>query len=141
MKETIKVDNEIQTEKSSAAIIQPLYEVKGWMKFLGVIYMISGILACITIFGAITGWIPIWIGHLLMKTSKSLEDGYGNNNTGELKGAVGNIGLTIKLFGILTLIGLIINLLMICLMVLYVAFIIFVLGAGIAGAASGSGGQ
>jgi len=135
------MDNDLRLEGSTAAIIQPLYEAKGWIKFLGLVYFISGIIACLTIFGAVTGWIPVWIGHLLMKAEKFLTAGYENGNEAEIRTSMNHLALTAKVFGIATLIGLAINVVMVLLMVLYFVFIIFVVGVGVAGAAAGAGGQ
>ena len=70
----------MQLEGSTGAIIQPLYKEKGWIKLVGLVNFISGIIACCTIFGAVTGWIPVWIGYLLMQAEKSLTYGYENQN-------------------------------------------------------------
>lgn len=131
-----KMDNNIQLEGNTAAIVQPLYVEKGWIKLIGLVYFITGIISCATIIGAVTGWIPVWIGHLLMKAEKSLKAGYENGNEAEIKDAMESLGLSAKIFGIVTIISMIMNVLMIFLMILYFIFIIFVIGVGVAGAAS-----
>jgi len=130
------MDNNFQLEGNTAAIVQPLYEAKGWIRLIGLFHFITGIIACCFIFPAITAWIPIWIGHLLIRAEKSLKAGYENGNEAEIKDAMETLALSAKIFGIVTLISLIINVLAICLGILYFIFIICVIGVGVAGAAA-----
>jgi fatty acid desaturase len=46
-------------------IAQPIFEAKGWMKFLGVLMIICGVLTACTIIGIIFAWPPIWLGVVL----------------------------------------------------------------------------
>lgn len=50
-----------------------LYQAKGWMKLLGVVMMIQGVLSAITIFGIVICWLPIWLGVLLFKAAGAIE--------------------------------------------------------------------
>jgi hypothetical protein len=45
----------------------------GWMKFLGVISIIQGILAVLTIWGIIVAWLPIWLGIILFRAANEAE--------------------------------------------------------------------
>jgi len=47
----------------------PLYRAKGWMQFLGIVMIIQGVLAALTIIGIIFAWLPIWLGVLLFKAA------------------------------------------------------------------------
>jgi hypothetical protein len=35
----------------------------GWMKFLGVVSILEGALAVLTLWGILFAWLPIWPGH------------------------------------------------------------------------------
>jgi hypothetical protein len=105
-----------------------LYDVSGWLKFLGILNIVAGVIYCCTIFGAVFGWIPIWIGVLLNNAGNSLRAGYGGRNAGAVHFGIDRLALAIKIIGILTLIGLIINVLVI---VGYVVIIILVVVAGV----------
>ena len=39
----------------------PLYRVKGWLKFVGVMLIIDGVLLVFTFVGIVVCWIPIWL--------------------------------------------------------------------------------
>ena len=43
----------------------PIYQSKGWLKFLGVLSILQGIMAAITLVGLVIAWLPIWIGVVL----------------------------------------------------------------------------
>jgi hypothetical protein len=45
----------------------------GWMKFLGVLSIIQGIVLIFTIWGILICWLPIWIGVILFKASGDAE--------------------------------------------------------------------
>ena len=60
----------------------PLYNCRGWMKFLGVMSIISGVIQVITIIGILFAWLPIWTGILLFQAASAAEQAYetGNKN-------------------------------------------------------------
>jgi hypothetical protein len=45
----------------------------GWMKFLGVISILQGILMIFTIWGIIIAWLPIWLGVILFRAANEAE--------------------------------------------------------------------
>ena len=60
----------------------PIFQSKGWLKLLGVVMIIQGILTALTIFGIIICWLPIWLGVLLFQASNSIEGAqYAGNKT------------------------------------------------------------
>ena len=99
--------------------VASLCDVSGWLKFLGILNIIAGVLYCLTIVGAVVGWIPIWIGVSLNNAGTSLRAGYDGRNEMAMRMGMDKLALAIKIFGILTLIGLIINVLV---LVAYVLF-------------------
>ena len=50
----------------------PLFAAKVWMKFLGVLMIIYGVLIAFTIVGIIICWLPIWIGVLLFQSASAV---------------------------------------------------------------------
>lgn len=111
-------------------VIMPLYNAKGWMKLIGIVNIVFGVLYCITIVGAVVGWLPLWIGVLLTKASGHLETGVASSSSHEIGQATSKLGTLFTIFGVLTLIQLII----ICLY--FVAIIVMVIGAIVAGTAA-----
>ena len=95
-------------DSSEAAfrVTQPLHGVLMWIKLVAWISIVTGVLQCLTIIGAVVGWIPIWIGTLVLRSAKGLEEGFANRSTAALRDRTEAMAKAIKLYGILMLIGL-----------------------------------
>ncbi|MEO0026491.1 MAG: DUF5362 family protein [candidate division WOR-3 bacterium] len=39
--------------------------MKGWLKLLGIVQIVAGILQALTLFGIFWAWLPIWLGIIL----------------------------------------------------------------------------
>lgn len=46
---------------------------KGWLKFLGVLSIIGGVLSALTIVGILVAWLPIWMGVLLFQAGSQAD--------------------------------------------------------------------
>lgn len=110
--------------------MQPLHEKAGWLIMLGWVSIVSGVIICLTIIGLIIGWLPIWMGILLKGAGENLKAGFQTGNEGNLYQASQHLSTYFLIIGILTLIGLVINM-------LYIGFIVLAILAGIGGAAAG----
>ena len=42
---------------------------------MGITLIVIGVLYCLTIFGAVIGWLPIWIGILFLKSGDNIKNG------------------------------------------------------------------
>lgn len=51
----------------------PIYQSKSWMKLLGIVLIIQGVLAAFTLIGIIIAWLPIWLGVLIYKAANYIE--------------------------------------------------------------------
>ncbi len=49
-------------------------EARPWIKFLGVMSVISGVLLCVSCYGIIIGWLPIWLGVVLLQAGNSINN-------------------------------------------------------------------
>jgi hypothetical protein len=85
----------------------PLYEAKGWMKFLGVILIVYGAVMVLTIWGIIFCWLPIWMGILLLNAGKSVEAAHQSGNKGDFVIGMGKLKTFFTIYGILALIGIV----------------------------------
>jgi len=98
----------MEEEKSIIQTVSlPLYEGKGWLKFLGVLLIIYGIITIITIVGAVVGWIPLWLGIVLNKAAKSVDSAYVTGNAETLRETLAKLKTFFTVYGVLALIGLI----------------------------------
>jgi ABC-type transport system involved in cytochrome c biogenesis permease subunit len=88
-------------------ISAPLFAAKGWMKFLGVLMIIYGILIAITIVGLIICWLPIWIGVILFRAATAAETAQVSGSKMELREALSKLKTYFTIYGVLALIGVI----------------------------------
>ena len=51
----------------------PIYQSKGWLKLIGVLSIIYGILTAVTVIGIVVAWLPIWVGVLLIQAASAVE--------------------------------------------------------------------
>ena len=98
-------------------IIQPIYASKGWMKFLGVMSIVYGVLAALTIIGLIFAWVPIWIGVLLMQSAKKAEIAHQAGDEADAIESLSKLKTIFTIYGVMSIIGLVVT-------VLYLAIII-----------------
>lgn len=85
----------------------PIYQSKGWMKLLGVVFIINGILAVFTLVGILICWLPIWLGILLFKAASMVEVAQINGDKLQLLESLRKIKTYFIINGALMLIALI----------------------------------
>ena len=107
------------------ASVAPLCHAAGWLKFLGILNIIAGVIYCLTIIGLIIGWLPIWIGISLNKASDALKAGYAQQDGQQIAIGMDRLALVVKIFGVLAIIGLVIN-------VIYIGILVIALISGLA---------
>lgn len=83
----------------------PLFLAKGWLKLLGVLMIIGGIVQAITIVGIIICWLPIWVGVLLLKVASSTEVAQASGSKHELITAMWKLKTVFTIYGVLALIA------------------------------------
>ncbi|HVB84086.1 MAG TPA: DUF5362 family protein [Rhodanobacteraceae bacterium] len=97
---------------------QPLAAGKGWMKFLGVMYIISGVLPALTIVGLLWAWLPIWLGIVLMQSAGAIERAQFNGDQGAFALSLDKLRLYFVILGVTMIVSL----------VLMAVFILFFFG-------------
>jgi hypothetical protein len=95
----------------------PIYQAKGWLKFLGVLTIIGGIFQVLTIVGIISGALSIWMGSLLTQAGSSIEGAAQLGDKYSFITSMNGIKTYFTIQGVLTLISLIVAGLTICVMV------------------------
>lgn len=58
------------------ALSYPLFSNKGWLKFFGIMNILYGVFAAITVVGIIIAWLPIWLGVLVNTAANKIEKAY-----------------------------------------------------------------
>ncbi len=89
----------------------PLYSSKGWMKFLGIMLILTGVFYGISIVGLLVAWIPIWQGILLISAANRLDASYHAGDKYSFLEAQTKIGSFFTISGVLMLIGMILTIL------------------------------
>jgi hypothetical protein len=99
----------------------PLYESRNWIKLLGIVSIVQGALAALTLVGIIIAWLPIWMGVLLIQAANAADLAGKTGLSSELKKANSSLKTYFIINGVMVLIGLIIFLLSICVWIFLIA--------------------
>jgi hypothetical protein len=84
----------------------PIMQAKGWMKLVGVLSILYGVLMVFTIVGIIFAWLPIWMGVLLMQSASSIEKAHATGDEAQLVVSLSKIKTYFTITGVLALLGL-----------------------------------
>ncbi|MEJ2059894.1 MAG: DUF5362 family protein [Gammaproteobacteria bacterium] len=98
-----------ETDQTIAQIALPLFNAKGWMKFLAVLMIIYGVMMVFTIWGILLCWLPIWIGVSLYQAATAVERAYISQQTDELVRAMMRLKTFFTVQGVLMLITLVLS--------------------------------
>jgi hypothetical protein len=93
----------------------PLLEGKGWIKFLGIISIVQGVITIFSIVGILIAWLPIWIGVLLYQSASILERAYQTGDKYTFCRSMSKLRTYFVIQGVMTLIGIIIIILVLSL--------------------------
>jgi hypothetical protein len=77
----------------------------GWVKFFAILSIIGGALNCITIIYAVFGWMPIWLGVILLKAANLVEEAEASGSEAALTEALERLGRYFKLSGIFAIVA------------------------------------
>ena len=93
-------------------ISSPIFNSRGWIKFLGIVMLVYGIFMALTIVGIIIAWLPIWIGILLIQAGSRIEQAKAIGNKIALVRSLESLGTYFTVYGVMALIGIIISVVM-----------------------------
>lgn len=85
----------------------PIHQAKGWLKLLGIVSIIYGILLIIPIVTIIICWLPIWLGVILFRAGNQIDYAYSSGDKHSLINSLNNIKTYFIINGVLLLLGLI----------------------------------
>ena len=74
-------------------VYEELSRASGWMKAMGILSIVGGILSAITIVGIIYAWLPIWMGVIVYQAGKSAQMASTNKDETKLIEVVSKIRL------------------------------------------------
>lgn len=102
------MDTEPGRNPSVRELSLPLNNVKGWLKFLGVLSIIYGIIIALTMVGILIAWLPIWLGVLLYQAGRAAERAYEAGDPVAMTRALNKLRVYFIVLGVIALIGLLI---------------------------------
>jgi hypothetical protein len=94
----------------------PIYQARGWLKFLGVQTIIGGVAQALSIVGIIYAWLPIWMGILMFQAGSSIDSAGQFGDKFAFLRSLGSLKTYFVIQGILTLIGIIVGLAVLCIL-------------------------
>ncbi len=106
--ENLSTQEELQ-EKIIKQVSAPLYSARGWMKFVGIMLILTGVFYAISIVGLLFAWVPIWLGILITSASNRMDAAYNSGDKYSFIEAQTKIGTYFTVFGVLMLIGLVLT--------------------------------
>jgi hypothetical protein len=102
-------------------VVRPLLAVGGWMRFLGWLAIAAGGLQCLSCVGLLFGWIPIWIGVLLLRSVDKLERGARAQDVREMRAGVAALARAMQVKAALALVAIVLTLLFMAALVVLLA--------------------
>ena len=94
----------------------PIYQARGWLKFLGVLSIIAGVGQALSIVGILIAWLPIWMGVLMFQAGSSIESAGQFGDRFAFLRSMSSLKTYFVLQGVLTLVGIVIAVSMLCIM-------------------------
>jgi hypothetical protein len=83
-----------------------LYDARGWLKFLAVVSIIGGVVSILSIIGILFAWLPIWMGIVLWKATRGIEQAGRDGDTEALAAGLSKLATYFKISAITTLVPL-----------------------------------
>ncbi|WP_115716993.1 DUF5362 domain-containing protein [Gallaecimonas mangrovi] len=97
----------MQTEQESLIqqLTTPLFQAKGWMKLMGVLFIIGGVIQALSIIGILWAWLPIWLGISLFQCARAIENAQLSGSTEALAEANRKLKTYFTIMGVSALVG------------------------------------
>jgi hypothetical protein len=80
--------------------------MKGWLKLLGIVQIVAGILQAVTILGIIWAWLPIWLGIILNSAGNKAQEYVEKGDQQALNDFTGKLKLYFIINGVMMIITL-----------------------------------
>ncbi|MEO0069624.1 MAG: DUF5362 family protein [candidate division WOR-3 bacterium] len=100
------MESSVTTAVSDSPVRENIRGMKGWLKFLGIVQIVIGILQALTIFGIFWAWLPIWLGVILNSASTKAEDYVEKGDQEGLAAFISKLKLFFIINGIMMIISL-----------------------------------
>ena len=102
-----------QPKPREAIILSQIQQVSngmtGWLKFLGIVNIVSGALSVLSLWGILIAWLPSWLGVLLLQAANRITNARFANNQGELVQMMDKLRLYFVIQGILIIVSVVLG--------------------------------
>jgi hypothetical protein len=102
-----------QPKPREAIILSQIQQVSngmtGWLKFLGIVNIVSGALSVLSLWGILIAWLPIWLGILLLQAANRISNARFANNQGELVQMMDKLRLYFVIQGVLIIVSVVLG--------------------------------
>jgi hypothetical protein len=97
-----QLENEmLPSDSSYNDLLNISLSMNGWLKFLGIINIVSGAFTALSLVGIIIAWLPIWLGVLLIQAASNISNAKIKNDSNELVKMMEKLRLYFILQGII----------------------------------------
>ena len=102
-----------QPKPREAIILSQIQQVcngmTGWLKFLGIVNIVSGALSVLSLWGILIAWLPIWLGVLLLQAANRITNARFTNNQGDLVQMMDKLRLYFVIQGVLIIVSVVLG--------------------------------
>jgi len=81
----------------------PLYRARGWLQFLGVMAILSGVIQALTLVGIVVAWLPIWLGALMFQSAERIDSARRSGSRPDFEKAMDRLRLIFVIQGVTAL--------------------------------------
>ncbi len=103
----METENTHSSAETVRLLSSPLYNNKGWIKFFGIMNIIYGVFAAVTLVGILFAWLPIWLGILINGAANNIERAYLAGDQQAMLHAQKKLSTYFVINAILVLVGLV----------------------------------
>ena len=103
----METENTPSPAETVRLLSSPLYNNKGWIKFFGIMNIIYGVFAAVTLVGILFAWLPIWLGILINGAANNIERAYLAGDQQAMLQAQKKLSTYFVINAILVLVGLV----------------------------------
>jgi len=96
----------VSTDANRQAVIRNVRGMKGWLKFIGIVTIISGALQALSIVGILWAWLPIWLGVILSQAGSRAGDYLERQDDAALAQLTGKLKTYFVISGVVLIVSL-----------------------------------
>lgn len=101
------MESSVTTPAINQTVQQNVRGMKGWLKLLGIVQIVAGILQALSIVGIIWAWLPIWMGVILNSAGNKAQEFAEKGDPQALAEFTGKLKLYFIVSGVMMIVSLV----------------------------------